>query len=98
MDPAKLKQLQNRLVKPQSSKGPVPLPSFPGVQEFYKSFIFYAYDPMFYKHLENCFIHEILELNDAQFVADEIENTGMTDSAQYCSQIKCIIPFYYKKY
>ena len=61
---------------PLSSKGPVPEPSFPGAQEFYKNFILYAFNPMFYAHLEDCLIHEIMELNDAQFAGSDIEDTG----------------------
>lgn len=78
INPEKLTQLKERLVTPLSSKGPVPEPTFQGVQEFYKNFILYSFNPMFYAHLEDCLIHEILELNDMQFTAIEIGDSETT--------------------
>ncbi|XP_006625046.1 codanin-1 [Apis dorsata] len=74
-NPKKLNQLQKRLVTPQPSKNQVTEPSFPGVQEFFKDFILFAFNPIFYVHLENCLIHEIMELNDTQFNNSEIEDS-----------------------
>lgn len=76
INPEKLTQLKERLVTPLSSKGPVPEPHFHGVQEFYKNFVLYSFNPMFYAHLEDCLIHEILELNDIQFTASDIGDSG----------------------
>nr|XP_031827227.1 codanin-1 isoform X1 [Nomia melanderi]XP_031827228.1 codanin-1 isoform X1 [Nomia melanderi]XP_031827229.1 codanin-1 isoform X1 [Nomia melanderi]XP_031827230.1 codanin-1 isoform X1 [Nomia melanderi] len=75
VNPQKLNQLQKRLVTPQPSKNQVMEPSFPGVQEFFKDFILFAFNPIFYVHLENCLIHEIMELNDTQFSGSEIEDS-----------------------
>lgn len=80
VDPEKLTRLRERLVTPLSSQGPVPPPSFPGVQEFYKDFITHASNPMFYAHLQDCLVHEIMELNDTQFTGSEIEDTGRPGS------------------
>ncbi|XP_001601592.1 codanin-1 [Nasonia vitripennis] len=75
INPEKLTQLQRKLVTPVSQKGPVPLPSFPGIQEFYKDFILYASNAMFYTYLENTFISEIMDLNNSQFAGSDIEET-----------------------
>lgn len=77
VNPKKLDQLQKRLVTPQPSKNQITKPSFPGVQEFFKDFILFAFNPIFYVHLENCLIHEIMELNDTQFNNSEIEDSGI---------------------
>lgn len=77
VNPKKLDQLQKRLVTPQPSKNQITEPSFPGVQEFFKDFILFAFNPIFYVHLENCLIHEIMELNDTQFNNSEIEDSGI---------------------
>lgn len=65
VNPEKLTQLKERLIAPKLKDGPVPLPSFPGNQEFFRDFILYAFNPVFYACLEDHFIHEILELNDS---------------------------------
>ncbi|XP_078050614.1 codanin-1 like protein dlt [Augochlora pura] len=75
VNPQKLNQLQKRLVTPQPSNNQNMEPSFPGVQEFFKDFILFAFNPIFYVHLENCLIHEIMELNDSQFNGSEIEDS-----------------------
>ncbi|XP_076162125.1 codanin-1 like protein dlt isoform X2 [Ptiloglossa arizonensis] len=75
INPEKLNQLQKRLVTPQPSKDQIMEPSFPGVQEFFKDFILFAFNPIFYAHLENCLVHEIMELNDTQFSGSEIEDS-----------------------
>ncbi|XP_048506807.1 codanin-1 isoform X2 [Athalia rosae] len=91
LDPDKLTRLRERLVTPLISKGPVPPPSFPGVQEFYKEFIFHASNPMFYAHLQDCLVHEIMELNDTQFTGSEIENTEtMVDAETKQNFLICI--------
>lgn len=77
MNPKKLNQLQKRLVTPQPSKRQIVGPSFPGVQEFFKDFILCAFNPIFYIHLENCLVQEIMELNDTQFNGSEIEDSGI---------------------
>ncbi|XP_076239408.1 codanin-1 like protein dlt isoform X2 [Calliopsis andreniformis] len=82
VNPKKLNQLQKRLVTPQPSKSQVTEPSFPGVQEFFKDFILYAFNPIFYVHLENCLVHEIMELNDTQFNSSEIEDSETTVDEQ----------------
>ncbi|XP_076642378.1 codanin-1 like protein dlt [Halictus rubicundus] len=75
VNPQKLNQLQKRLITPQPSKNQNMEPSFPGVQEFFKDFILFAFNPIFYVHLENCLVHEIMELNDTQFSGSEIEDS-----------------------
>ncbi|XP_043290102.1 codanin-1 [Venturia canescens] len=78
VNPEKLLQLKERLVTPLTSMGPVPQPTFPGVQEFYKEFILNAHNWKFYVILENTFISEIMERNETQFAHSEIESTGTT--------------------
>lgn len=75
IDPQKLTQLRKRLVTPLSSQNDVRVPSFPGTQEFFRDFILYAFNPIFYTHLENCLVHEIIELNKTQFTSSEIEDS-----------------------
>lgn len=77
VNPEKLTQLSKRFVTPLPSQSQILGPSFPGMQEFFKDFILHAFHPIFYTHLENCFIHEIIELNDTQFANSEIEDSGM---------------------
>ncbi|XP_012280996.1 uncharacterized protein LOC105700032 [Orussus abietinus] len=91
LNPEKLTQLRERLVTPMSSKGPVPRPSFPGVQEFFKDFILHAFNPIFYVHLENCLVHEIIELNDTQFAESDIADTEtMVDEGTKQTYITCL--------
>ncbi|XP_024944847.1 codanin-1 isoform X2 [Cephus cinctus] len=91
LNPEKLTQLQERLVTPTFSQGPVPLPSFPGVQEFFKDFLLLTFNPIFYVHLENCLVHEILELNDTQFIGSDIEDTEtMVDEETKQNFITCL--------
>ncbi|CAL7952462.1 unnamed protein product [Xylocopa violacea] len=82
VNPKKLNQLEKRLVTPQPSTKHIMGPSFPGVQEFFKDFILFAFNPIFYIHLENCLIHEIMELNDTQFNNSEIEDSETTVDEQ----------------
>ncbi|XP_033222064.1 codanin-1 isoform X2 [Belonocnema kinseyi] len=90
-NPEKLTQLKERLVTPLSSKGPVPEPTFSGVQEFYKNFILFAFNPMFYAHLEDCLIHEIMDLNEAQFTGSDIEDSEtMVDERTKQNFITCL--------
>lgn len=88
INPEKLTQLQKKLVTPLSHNGPVPLPSFPGIQEFYKDFIVHASHPMFNTYLENTFIHEIMELNNSQFAGSDIEETSKFNFPNFMS-IEC---------
>lgn len=76
VNPEKLTQLSKRFVTPLPSQGQDIGPSFPGMQEFFKDFILHAFNPIFYAHLENCLVHEIMELNDTQFTSSEIEDSG----------------------
>ncbi|KAK0089388.1 hypothetical protein PV325_007546 [Microctonus aethiopoides] len=73
LNPEKLQQLQQRLVTPISSMGPVPPPSFPGIQEFYQNFLRSVSDSKFTTILQDCFIQEILELNETQFACSDID-------------------------
>ncbi|XP_076753988.1 codanin-1 like protein dlt isoform X2 [Xylocopa sonorina] len=82
VNPKKLNQLEKRLVTPQPPTNQIMGPSFPGVQEFFKDFILFAFNPIFYIHLENCLIHEIMELNDTQFNNSEIEDSETTVDEQ----------------
>ncbi|XP_029042321.1 codanin-1 isoform X1 [Osmia bicornis bicornis] len=91
VNPKKLDQLQKRLVTPQPSKNQITGPSFPGVQEFFKDFILFAFNPIFYVHLENCLVHEIMELNDTQFSSSEIEDSDtMVDEQTQENFITCL--------
>ncbi|OPL20496.1 hypothetical protein AM593_07324, partial [Mytilus galloprovincialis] len=45
-NPEKFKRLQERFIKPSSSGGPCPEPSFPGCQEFFHKFIVAASCPL----------------------------------------------------
>lgn len=76
VNPEKLTQLSKRFVTPMPSQSQAVGPIFPGMQEFFKDFILHAFNPIFYKHLENCFVHEITELNSSQFANSEIEDSG----------------------
>ncbi|XP_076278594.1 codanin-1-like [Lasioglossum baleicum] len=91
VNPQKLNQLQKRLVTPQPSKNQNMEPSFPGVQEFFKDFILFAFNPIFYVHLENCLIHEIMELNNTQFSGSEIEDSEtMVDEQTQQNFMTCL--------
>lgn len=91
VNPEKLTQLSKRFVTPLPSQSQSVGPSFPGMQEFFKDFILHAFNPMFYTHLENCFVHEILELNDTQFANSEIEDSEtMVDDQTQRNFITCL--------
>lgn len=75
VNPEKLTQLTKRFVTPLPSQTNVHGPSFPGIQEFFKDFILHAFNPIFYAHLEDCLVHEIIELNKTQFIGSEIEDS-----------------------
>ncbi|XP_076640494.1 codanin-1 like protein dlt isoform X2 [Colletes latitarsis] len=90
VNPKKLNQLQKRLVTPQPSKNQIMGPSFPGVQEFFKDFILFAFNPIFYVHLENCLVHEIMELNDTQFNGSEIEDSATADEQTQQNFTTCL--------
>ncbi|XP_066596391.1 codanin-1 [Prorops nasuta] len=75
VNPEKLTQLRKRLVTPLPSSPEALEPSFPGIQEFFRNFVVHAFNPLFYVHLENCLVYEILELNDTQFAGSEIEDS-----------------------
>lgn len=77
VNPEKLTQLSKRFVTPLPSQNQLVGPTFPNTQEFFKDFILHAFNPIFYTHLENCLVHEIMELNDTQFVNSEIEDSGI---------------------
>ncbi|KAJ8666930.1 hypothetical protein QAD02_008592 [Eretmocerus hayati] len=91
INPEKLAQLTKKLVTPSSQNGPVPLPSFPGIQEFFKDFIFCASNHMFYTYLKDTLICEIMELNSSQFTGSDIEDIGTeVDECTKESFITCI--------
>ncbi|XP_015123289.1 codanin-1 [Diachasma alloeum] len=73
MNLEKFKQLQGRFVTPLSSEGTVPLPSFPGIQEFYRDFLLTSTNIKFNSILENCFIQEITDLNSTPFTMSDLE-------------------------
>ncbi|KAL0112710.1 hypothetical protein PUN28_012167 [Cardiocondyla obscurior] len=90
-NPEKLTQLSKRFVTPLPSQSQSIGPSFPGIQEFFKDFILHAFNPIFYTHLENCFVHEIMELNDTQFANSEIEDSEtMVDEQTQRNFITCL--------
>ncbi|XP_011869063.1 PREDICTED: codanin-1 [Vollenhovia emeryi] len=91
VNPEKLTQLSKRFVTPLPSQSQSVGPSFPGMQEFFKDFILHAFNPMFYTHLENYFVHEIMELNDTQFASSEIEDSEtMVDDQTQRNFITCL--------
>ncbi|TGZ37582.1 Codanin-1, partial [Temnothorax longispinosus] len=91
VNPEKLTQLSKRFVTPLPSQSQSVGPSFPGMQEFFKDFILHAFNPIFYTHLENCFVHEIMELNDTQFANSEIEDSEtMVDDQTQRNFITCL--------
>ena len=55
-------RLQERFIKPSSSGGPCPEPSFPGCQEFFHNFIIAASCPVFNQHLSNTFVGKVSEV------------------------------------
>ncbi|XP_042543826.1 codanin-1 isoform X3 [Dipodomys spectabilis] len=59
----RLRQLQERLVAPQSSGGPCPPPAFPGCQGFFRDFILSASSFQFNQHLMDSLSLKIRELN-----------------------------------
>ncbi|KAM7327487.1 hypothetical protein ACRRTK_013854 [Alexandromys fortis] len=59
----RLRQLQERLVAPQSSGGPCPPPTFPGCQGFFRDFIMSASSFHFNQHLMDSLSLKIRELN-----------------------------------
>ncbi|KAL6431550.1 hypothetical protein ACFW04_007253 [Cataglyphis niger] len=91
VNPEKLTQLSKRFITPLPSQSQILGPSFPGMQEFFKDFILHAVHPIFYTHLENCFIHEIIELNNTQFANSEIEDSEtMVDEQTQENFITCL--------
>ncbi|XP_038596822.1 codanin-1 [Tachyglossus aculeatus] len=60
----RLRQLQERLVAPQSGGGPCPPPTFPGCQAFFRDFILSASNFQFNQHLVDSLSLQIRELND----------------------------------
>lgn len=59
----RLRQLQERLIAPQSSGGPCPPPTFPGCQGFFRDFIMSASSFHFNQHLMDSLSLKIRELN-----------------------------------
>nr|XP_045013225.1 codanin-1 isoform X2 [Jaculus jaculus] len=59
----RLRQLQERLLAPQSSGGPCPPPTFPGCQGFFRDFILSASSFQFNQHLMDSLSLKIRELN-----------------------------------
>ncbi|XP_029678867.1 codanin-1 [Formica exsecta] len=91
VNPEKLTQLSKRFITPLPSQSQILGPSFPGMQEFFKDFILHAVHPIFYTHLENCFIYEIIELNNTQFANSEIEDSEtMVDEQTQENFITCL--------
>uniref|UniRef100_F7AX28 Codanin 1 n=1 Tax=Ornithorhynchus anatinus TaxID=9258 RepID=F7AX28_ORNAN len=60
----RLRQLQERLVAPQSGGGPCPPPTFPGCQAFFRDFILSSSNFQFNQHLVDSLSLQIRELND----------------------------------
>ncbi|KAF7988183.1 hypothetical protein HCN44_007677 [Aphidius gifuensis] len=73
INPEKLKQLQERLVTPVQSIGPVPKPLFFGVQEFYRDFLLTSSNAIFNTILENSLIQEITLLNNTKFTCSDLD-------------------------
>lgn len=91
LNPEKLKQLQERLVTPITSMGPVPRPGFPGIQEFYRDFLLTSSNPKFNTILENCLIQEISELNETQFSCSDLEtNETKVDEMTKQKYLMCV--------
>ncbi|XP_022105313.1 codanin-1-like [Acanthaster planci] len=66
-NPEKFKRLEERFCIPTVSGGPSPPPTFPGCQEFFKTFILVADSFLFNQHLIDNFASKITELNEMQF-------------------------------
>ncbi|XP_076098062.1 codanin-1-like [Mytilus galloprovincialis] len=84
-NPEKFKRLQERFIKPSSSGGPCPEPSFPGCQEFFHKFIVAASCPVFNQHLTNTFVGKVSELNSTDFestLSEETETEQESDEDQ----------------
>ncbi|XP_071441752.1 codanin-1 [Hetaerina americana] len=91
-DPSKLQRLQRRLIWPSRSRGGCcPIPTFPGAQEFFRDFIVYGANHMFNEHLKDGFVSDILNLNDSQFIASELEDQDKVDDDTRCEYIKCVL-------
>ncbi|GAB1286771.1 Codanin-1 [Apodemus speciosus] len=67
----RLRQLQERLIAPQSSGGPCPPPTFPGCQGFFRDFIMSASSFHFNQHLMDSLSLKIRELNDLRLPQHE---------------------------
>ncbi|XP_046383460.1 codanin-1 [Ischnura elegans] len=91
-DPSKLQRLQRRLIWPSRSRGGCcPVPTFPGTQEFFRDFIVYGANHMFNEHLKDGLVSDILNLNDSQFMASELEDQDKVDDDTRCEYIKCVL-------
>lgn len=77
VDAEKLNRLENRLTSKRSTGGLRAEPTFPGNEEFYKDFIATTNSHIFHRHLRDCLVAEILQLEESDFWASEIEDTGI---------------------
>ncbi|KAL1502555.1 hypothetical protein ABEB36_007680 [Hypothenemus hampei] len=78
IDADKLSRLTDRLVTKHTTNGINSLPIFSGYQEFFKEFIEVSANYIFCRHLCDCLISSIIELNNTQISGDDLherENT-----------------------
>ncbi|RXG61400.1 Codanin-1 [Armadillidium vulgare] len=80
--PEKYRKLFDRLITPSQFGGPVPVPSFPGSQEFFKNFIIIASNHGFNTHLRNVLVMKITELNEMNCQISELEDKDHGDQIQ----------------
>ncbi|XP_062864068.1 codanin-1 isoform X2 [Trichomycterus rosablanca] len=67
----RLKRLQERLIQPQVLSGPCPPPSFPGYQEFFRSFLQTASCCQLNQHLKDGLCQQLLQLNEESILGPE---------------------------
>ncbi|XP_067310683.1 codanin-1 [Pseudorasbora parva] len=83
----RLKRLQQRLVQPQGLIGPCPPPSFPGHQEFFKSFLQTASCCQLNQHLKDGLCQQLLKLDEVSILGPDAspargDETGDGDMEQ----------------
>lgn len=90
IDADKLNRLKTRLVTKKVTNGINAIPTFFGIQEFYKEFIIAASSYGFNEHLKNTFITEIVELNESNFESNNFEDSETVDLNTKQKFIQCV--------
>lgn len=84
VDADKLRRLTNRLVTKDATNGINSSPTFGGYQEFFKDFIVIASNYSFNRHLCDCFIFDIIDLNEMKFSGTDLEEEGRSGLEVVC--------------